>query len=261
MEDTDKIIESLGKKSFSLREFIRDHKVGIMGTVAFHLFLLIVFLLVKIQSLKEIQDLDIVLEYVETQQEVPQDDEEMEETREEYINRLLEQQLRQSNQAVNVSKLEKEISTDNYVEDVMKELEDQRSEEWLEQQEELNKVLNSEDLVPVKPEPEISDDEEKEFTGPTNINYEFMVAPYDRKSRYLPVPVYKCQGFGVVEVAITVDRSGNVTGAKANVIEATSDPECLAEVAERFAKMSTFRGDLNAPSEQSGKIIYSFVAQ
>jgi hypothetical protein len=260
MQNSDKIFEGLENKPFSLRRFINDHKVGILGTVAFHLIILIVFLLVKIQSLKEVNDLDIVLEYVEMPDPVSLEEEEMEETREEYISRLLEQQLRQSNRAVNVSQLEEEISTDNYVDEVMQELEEQRSEDWLKQQEELNQILNSEDIVPVEPEPE-PDEEEQEFQGPTNINYEFLEAPLDRKSRRLPVPVYKCQGFGVVEVNITVNNSGKVTSAKANVIEATRDPECLAEVAERFALLSSFRGDLSAPSNQRGKIIYSFVAQ
>lgn len=260
MQNSDKIIEGFESKPFSLLRFIQDHKVGILGTIAFHLLLLIVFLLVKIQSLQEINELDIVLEYVEMPQTAPQTEEEMEETREEYISRLLEQQLRQSNRAVNVTQLEEEISTENYVDEVMKELEDQRSEDWLKQQEELNKILNSEDLVPVEPDP-VTEEEDQEFKGPTNINYEFLEAPFDRKSRRLPVPVYKCQGFGVVEVNITVNNSGSVTSAKANVIEATRDPECLAEVAERFALMSSFRGDLGAPANQKAKIIYSFVAQ
>jgi CRISPR/Cas system-associated protein Cas5 (RAMP superfamily) len=256
MQKTDKILEGFESKPFSMAAFIRDHKVGILGTIAFHLIILIILLLVKIQSLKEINDLDIVLEYMEMPEPVsPQE----EESREELLSRLLEQQLRQSNQAVNISQLEEEISTENYVDEVMKDLEEQRSEEWLKQQEELTKILDSEDLVPVEPEPE--NEEEKEFTGPTNINYEFLETPFDRKSRRLPVPVYKCQGFGVVEVNITVNNAGKVTSAKANVLEATQDPQCLAEVAERFALMSSFRGDLSAPQNHSAKIIYSFVAQ
>ncbi len=260
MKRSEEIYEGLGGKSFSLKQFINEHKVGLLGTIAFHLILLIAFLLIDIQSLKkEASELDIVFEFVE-EQEQELEAEEAEETREEMISRLLDQQLRQSNRAVNVKKLEEEISTDKYVEEVMNELESERSEEWLKQQEELQKIMNKEDLVPVEPTPE-KDEDEKEFTGPTNITYEFLSAPFDRKSFDLPVPVYKCRGFGIVEVSIEVNHSGDVTSAKANVIEATEDPGCLAEVAEKFALRTKFRTDFNAPSNHRGKIVYSFVGQ
>jgi hypothetical protein len=258
MKGSREISEIYNQKAFSIRAFIQDHKVGILGTIAFHLLVLIILLLFKIQSYKDIRDLDLVLEYLETPQE-PAPEEQTPEDREAMLSRLFEQQLRQSNRAVNVSKLEEEISTENYVEEVMKDLEAERTEEWLRQQEELQKILNKEDLVPV--EPEIEKEESPEFQGPTNISYEFLEAPYNRKSLRLPIPVYKCRGFGVVEVSITVNNAGEVTSAKTKVIEATQDPECLAEVARRFALQSTFRGDFGAPAVHTGKITYSFVAQ
>lgn len=259
MNRADEIFESISKKPFSLKSFIRDHKVGILGTIAFHLIVLIILLLVKIQSYKKVHELELVLEYIEEVEQQETEEQETE-TREEFLARMLERQLRQSNQAVNISKLEEELSTEKYVEEVKNELEEQRSEEWLKRQEEIQEVLNREDLVPVKPEPEVEEND-KEFTGPTNIKYEFSEAPYARKSFDLPVPVYKCRGFGEVEVEITVNNSGDVTGARANVLNATEDPECLSEVAERFALKSTFRADFTAPSNHRGKIIYRFVAQ
>jgi len=260
MSRSDEIFGEISEKPFSLKNFIRDHKVGILGTIAFHLILLIAFLLIEIHSYQKIHELDIVLDFAEETEEAEPLDEEPDETREEYLTRLVEQQLRQSNQAVNISKLEEELSTENYVEEVMNELEDERSEEWLKQQDELQKILSQDDIVPVKPEPD-QNEHEKEFSGPTNISYEFLSPPYDRKSLRLIVPVYKCQGYGIVEVKITVNNSGEVTSAKANVIEATEDPACLAEVAERFALQSTFKADFGAPSSHEGKIVYSFVAQ
>ncbi|MFW5645432.1 MAG: hypothetical protein ACOCZL_05925 [Bacteroidota bacterium] len=260
MKRSEEIYEGLGGKPFSWKQFINEHKVGILGTIAFHLILLITFLMVEIQSLKkEVSELDIIFEYVEEEEQV-NDIEESEETREEKISRLFDQQMRQSNRAVNINKLEEEISTDKYVEEVKNELESERSEEWQKQQEELKKILNQEDLVPVEPAPQ-KNEKDREFTGPTNISYEFLSAPLDRKSFDLPIPVYKCRGFGTVEVSIEVNHSGDVTSAKANVIEATEDPDCLAEVAEKFALRTRFRADLSAPSSHKGKIVYSFVAQ
>ena len=258
MKDIPEIEEIFSQRPFSIRRFVQDHKVGILGTIAFHLLVLIILLLFKIQSYKEIRDLDLAIEYLESPEQDPSE-EELQEDREVLLTRLFEQQLRLSNRAVNISKLEEEISTENYVEEVMKDLEQERTEEWLKQQENIENILNKEDIIPV--EPEIEKEEQPEFQGPTNISYEFLAAPYNRKSLRLPIPVYKCRGFGVVEVSITVNPSGEVTSAKAKVIEATQDPECLAEVAQRFALQSIFRGDFSAPASHAGKITYSFVAQ
>ncbi len=260
MKKAEEIFEGSPGKSFSLKQAIISHKIGILGTVAFHLLLFISFFLMEIKTLKnEVSELDIMIDFIEEQEEIP-DEEEVEESREEMISRMLEQQLKQSNRAVNIRKLEEELSTEKYVDDVMKELEEERSEEWIKQQEELQDILNQEDAVPVEPVT-AEDKEEKEFAGPTNINYEFLSAPFDRKSLRLPVPVYKCRGFGIVEVSISVNASGDVTSAKSRVIEATEDPECLADIAEKFALRTTFRADFEAPSSHKGKIIYSFVAQ
>jgi len=252
----DEIPEALRQEPFSVRGFYRDHKVGILGTIAFHLAILIVFMLVDIKSAREIRELEVILEFPAEEPVM----EEQEETREEYLTRMLEQQLRQSNQAVNVSKLEEEISTDKYVEEVMNELDESRSEEWREQQEAIKELLSSGDIVPANPEDE-AEPEQEEFRGPTTIQYEFLESPLMRESYRLPVPVYKCKGGGVVRVNIEVDRSGTVVSAEAQVISASLDPDCLAEVALRFAYRSRFLPDNNAPERQSGKITYSFVAQ
>jgi CRISPR/Cas system-associated protein Cas5 (RAMP superfamily) len=260
MKRSEEIFGGLNTGSFSVKKYIREHKVGLLGTIAFHLILLISFLLMDIQSLKkEASELDITLDFTEESNEESETEEEQE-TAEERFARLLEQQLQQSNRAVNVKKLEEEISTEKYVEDIMKELENERSEDWLKQQEEIENIMNQEDIVPVEPVPD-EKNEEKEYAGPTNISYEFLAEPFDRQSFDLPIPVYKCRGYGVVEVSVEVDNSGNVISAKPRVIEAAGDPECLSEVAQKFALQTQFRADFNAPSAHRGKIVYSFIAQ
>ena len=68
----------------------------------------------KIQGFKTVKDLDLVMEFIE----VPVEDflKEEPESREEFLERLIESQLRASNRAVNETKLEEEISTEKYVE-------------------------------------------------------------------------------------------------------------------------------------------------
>ena len=62
-------------------------------------------------------------------------------------------------------------------------------------------------------------------------------------------------------MAISVDQLGNVTSAKARVVSATIDPDCLADVAEKYSRMAIFEGNLSAPSNHQGVIRYDFIAQ
>jgi hypothetical protein len=261
LRETEKIYSEFYKEPFSIRKFFNDHAIGVMGTIAFHMILLIIFLLIKMQSFKDTNELDLLLEFADVPEQVVEELPKEQMSEEEYYQKLLEQQLNASNRASNSDeKLEEEISTENYVDEVMKELDETRSEEWLREQEDMLKKLNQEDIVPINEEEE-SEKKEDNFTGPTNISYQFLEDPKDRRSLHMPIPVYKCRGFGVVEVRVSVDQLGNVTSAKANVLEASEDPDCLSEVAERYARMSSFRGSNIAPTNQIAIISYRFIAQ
>lgn len=260
MKSPDEIYGDIARKPFSLKEFLKRHQIGLLGTLAFHMIILIVFLLMKIQDYKEISSLDLVFDFQEepSPEELAKQQEEKE--RAEYYERLLNQQLNAGNQAVNIDKLEEEISTQKYVEDFMKQLNEQKSDEDKLSEDVLDDILNMDDLTleTVKPE---QDTEKEEFRGPTNITYAFLDEPKNRVSVNIPVPVYKCQGFGEVEVLVHVNRLGNVVYAKPTVLEASEDPGCLSEVAERYARRAVFRGDPNAPAEHRARITYRFIAQ
>jgi len=258
MKSNSEIFSELNGKPFSISHFFSEHQIGILGTLAFHMIILIIFLLVKIQSFKHIKDLDLVMEFIEVPVEEFLDEEK--ESREEFLERLIEQQLRASNQAVNEVKLEEEISTEKYVEDFLKKLEEERSEEWKKINEELENRLNHDDVVPVNEDLQ-EENKDPEFTGPTNISYEFLTEPFNRVSVNLPIPVYKCRGYGKVEVLIEVNQLGNVVSAKPNVIEYSEDSQCLSEISEEFALRSVFRGDISAPAAHRAKITYIFISQ
>ncbi|MCF8381427.1 MAG: hypothetical protein K9H49_17775 [Bacteroidales bacterium] len=258
MKSNNEIFSELNGRPFSLGRFFREHQIGILGTLAFHMILLIIFLLVKIQSFQKVMDLDLVMEFIE----IPVEEflEKEPESREEFLERLIEQQLRASNRAVNEAKLEEEISTEKYVEDFLKKLEEERSEEWKKANEEMEKLLNQQDVVKEN-EPQPDEKVVPEFSGPTNISYEFLSEPFNRVSVNLPIPVYKCRGYGKVEVLVEVNRLGNVVSAKANVIDASEDSPCFSEIAEEFALKSVFRGDNSAPADHRAKITYIFISQ
>jgi len=228
----------------------------------FHMFLLIIFLLIKIQGLKQNKDLDILLDYTQVvEQPIQIDNSKLTPAEQAYLDRLLSQQGSYSNRASNISeKLEKEISTENFVEEYMNELNKDRSEEWRKQQEEITKRLQQPDYVPPvfdeKKEIEMDD-----YSGPSNVNYEFLEAPFKRYKLYLPVPVYKCQGEGIVNVNIVVDQTGKVVSADPELPRDYSDKDCLLEVARNYALNTRFEGNINAPRGQRARITYKFIAQ
>lgn len=235
-----------------------------MGTTIIHMFLLILFLVIKIQSFKEIREQRITLDFSEMELEEKKASEEkikLTQAEAAYLDRLLTQQLNASNRASNVAeKLEQEISTNNYVNQVERELDQTRSEEWKKLQEEIQKKLNQQDFVPedIKQpkEPDIDD-----YKGLTNISYEFLEPPVKRYKTYLPVPVYKCQGEGTVQVDVTVDQTGRVLSTKAFVQQDFPDKDCMIEIADKFASLTRFEGNLSAPKEQKARIVYKFIKQ
>jgi len=227
-----------------------------------HMFLLIVFLLIKIQGFKQNSDLDISLDYSQVvSEEVQPAKYELTPSEKAYLDRLIAQAENSSNQASNVSeRLEKEISTESFVNEYLNQLNDQRSEEWRKQQEEINNRLQQPDYVP----PVFDEKKEIEmdnYSGPSNISYEFLSAPFNRFKTYLPVPVYKCQGEGTVIVTIEVDQSGKVVSADPELPQDFADKDCLLEVARNYAMKTRFEGNINAPKNHKARIIYTFIPQ
>ena len=237
-------------------ERVQENATGILGTVAFHLVLIVIFLIIKISTEKSrIENLimvDFDDELIEEQMESEAPDPEFEERLASYLE---ESRL---NVPVNLSrKIDQEISTEKYVSELEKDIDANRPEEMKELQERLKEL---EDL---EQEEIIMEAEDKEQTppefyeGPTNI-------VYDLKDRYhlrLPVPVYKCQGAGFIEVKIAVDQRGRVVQVEIEKPGDTANEICLEEAARNAALKTRFNADYNAKVRQVGTIAYHFIAQ
>jgi hypothetical protein len=264
LDNTRNIFGHLEDKPFSFKRWINKNIQGILGTTIFHMFLLILFLIIKIHSFKEIPEHRIILDFSEMEKEerrVAEEKLRLTQAEAEYLDRLLAQQLNISNRASNIGRnIEEEISTENYVNRVEQELDKTRSEDWRKQQEEIQKKLNQQDFVPEEiqtvKEPDIDD-----YKGLTNISYEFLEPPVNRYKIYLPVPVYKCRGEGTVQVDITVDQTGRVLTSKAYVQQDFPDKNCMIEIAEKYASITRFEGMLTAPKAQKARIVYRFIKQ
>ena len=96
----------------------------------------------------------------------------------------------------------------------------------------------------------------EQYSGPSVLSYTLD----GRKASHLKIPAYRCYGSGDVTVIITVNNSGMVVGAKV-LEEVSSNDQCLRNFAVRAARLSRFSASSTAPPNQTGEILYRFIAQ
>ena len=94
-----------------------------------------------------------------------------------------------------------------------------------------------------------------------------VTAEYDlggRKALHLNIPGYRCQGGGVVKLAIVVSPGGDVL--EASLMSIASEGEdamanCLESEAFRSVRQCRFQSRADAPRRQSGTLTYRFISQ
>jgi TonB family protein len=244
-----------------IKKFFKENLVAILYTVIFHLVILIVFVFAKVDGLKNGRELGVELEFEErTLEEILA--EEVEEVPAEWMEQVMLERELASNRAVNLNaenEFSEDISTDEYVQDLLDQIEQARDEEDKEKLEELQAILATADYVP--PAAEEEEDQSGEFSGPTTITYEFLEEPRSRGKVKLTIPIYRCQGSGVVRVEVSVAPDGSVRSAEIRAPIEGSDKVCFGDAALAAARSSRFRIELNGPSKHRALITYAFVAQ
>jgi len=243
-----------------LKKFVKENRVALLYTLIFHLVVLIIFVFVKVEGLKNHQELGIELEFEEKTIEQLLAEEDIE-VPAEWIEEIMRQRELSSNRAVNLNaedKFSEDISTREYVNDLLEQIEEARNQEDREKLEELQAILATADYEPPSSETE---EESAVYAGPTTITFEFLEAPLKRGKVELTVPVYRCQGSGVVKVEVIVAPDGSVREASVLQPILGSDRVCFADAALAAALTSTFRIELSAPAKHRAVISYSFVAQ
>lgn len=232
-----------------MQEKKKNIAIGIAGTVIFHLILLIVFLSVKLGDVKSKHENLITIEFSDEKYKPIEQIIEESKPKIQKIQPLDNKTL--SNIASNTAeKLTKEISTEDYEKEVMKEL----------GMKEINPHYDNslpEDVTVTKPEKKKETETEsgKNF-GQTRITY---AMDDKRKAKYIDRPIYLCQGGGTVVIQISIDQEGNVLEAK--VVSTTTSEECIASTALESARNFVFQSNYNSPRRVDGTITYIFVAQ
>lgn len=235
-----------------MKEEQRNTLNGVLGTIIFHMIIVVLFLIFKLGDVKRkhlealqiefLNELTRIEEILAEQNEPPAD-----------IQPLDAQTAK--NIAVNVAdKLNQEISTDKYVEEIKEEL----------GIEELNQQLSRD--VPDDNSPEFIDNmenkmreeksEKEQYKGKTRITVNLP----NRKIRKQDVPVYRCEAGGIVIIQIIVDQTGNVINATYSNDSGSKDG-CLIEEAIDYSFRFLFSSDFRAEPRQKGTITYEFIPQ
>ena len=239
-----------------LDERVQENATGILGTIAFHMVLILIFLILKISTEKSRLENMIVVDFDDKQLEERMETEEQDPEFVERLVRYLEES--RSNVPVNLArKIDQELSTEEYVRKVEQNLDANRPEDQKELQEKLKELeeIEQEDLIMNGDMKE--QDSPDSYQGPTNIYYKLE----NRHHMRLPVPVYKCEGAGLIEVMIAVDQRGRVVQAETEKDGETANEICLTQAAIKAAFKTRFNANYDAPVRQTGTIIYHFIAQ
>lgn len=246
-----------------LAKILSEHTAGILGTLAIHLFIAILFLSLQIKSQSEnMRQKQIMVEFKREKMDVLQKMEKKKQEQQEQIKKQAQQELardKRRNIAVNKGQMKDKYNTKKYLDELKKkyEIESPKRRETPE----IDKNDNGEVSVPEKGEAqetkEAASKEKEEYKGPTTIWYDVA----NREDKHMKTPVYLCTNSGKVVVNVKVDRKGQVQQASVNKEASEVNDPCLHEAAVEAAEQSRFNTDFDADYRQKGTITYLFRKQ
>ncbi len=250
-------LPSFLQESSSFKMKVKRNINGILGTIAFHLILAILFVSLKLNHQEVHKEKEvIVVDFVEEDIRVAEQIQETKEKKDEAIDKIAEKELSEEMKdvPVNVSQQEEaDLEPDRYLDKYKKDLGVEDPQESVPGDGDISMG----DVKAEEQEKQSSDEDAGEYQGPTTVHYHLE----GRSKRYLPVPVYMCPNSGKVVVNIRVNKRGQVIYTSINEEKTDVSDECLFEVALRYAERSVFTADLNGPSKQYGYISYQFQSQ
>lgn len=243
-----------------IEKWIIPHRRGIMGTVIFHLTLVIFLLSMEISRVQVHSEMEIVMDSP-TPEKVQKKEEEQQrkkEIRQKTSQKEVERMLRSI--AVNENAVQSQnrakVNVQQYVDEIMKELEEEGRGRRYKAQHDKNYQKDSLQNARDKREQKLDSLKSTFYAGESSVSYNLK----DRYARFLPIPVFKCEYGGQVVVEILVNPKGVVQ--KAVILEEQSQSDdCLWQVAIDAAKRSRFNENSEAPEQQKGTVTYNFVKQ
>ena len=235
----------------------KDERPGLYITVIFHLTVIIVLLLYQIDSTIRREE-SFVLDFskqeeIERRKEEAEFKEDISKRLDELIAAAKSSSTPIRNIAVDASQLKDDRGTD--AEQLYKDAE-RLAKDLKNGQKDAIEEDAREETVELQTQRKQTENEKKEYSGPSVVSYTLD----GRKASHLKIPAYRCYGSGDVTVIITVNNAGQVVAAKV-FEETSSDDTCLRNYAIRAARLSRFTASATAPHNQTGEIVYRFIAQ
>lgn len=237
--------------------------VGILGAIILHLVVAIVFMSFRLNSMVRENRAEFLIEFEKEPEPEKEEDkiilpksvEELFANDEKYLNiarNLANKPVEDINVDNYIDKVKEELiksgklTEDNFIDEkkVKKEVQE-AGESALAEEDRKEKIENTLRQM------------EANYQGPTRIYYKLEGRNHTR----LPIPIYKCEGSGIISLSITVEQDGTVSDASLITADSTTSDGCLIETAIAAALRSRFNPSLSAPKKQTGTITYHFVAQ
>ena len=239
--------------------FNKDDRAGLYITVIFHLTVIIVLLLYQIDSTIRREE-SFVLDFSK-QEEIER--RQREDVFKEDISKRLDELIAAAqssstpirNIATDASRAQLKDDRGTDAEQLYKDAE-RLAQDLKNGQKDAIEENAVEETVEMQHQQKPSEQNRKEYSGPSVLSYTLD----GRKASHLPIPAYRCYGAGDVTVIITVNNAGQVVRAKV-MEEISSTDNCLRNFAVRAARLSRFNAAPDAPANQTGEIVYRFIAQ
>jgi hypothetical protein len=243
-----------------LRSFFTNNVNSILGAISLHLLIVAAFLLFKLGENRDMQKEQVLIEFNE-EMLLPEDrltENNPDEGDMADAMPVLDNRTTHSIASNVAAKLDEEISTEKYEQQVMEELgisslKNQPADIARDQAPDENAIGQRQQDEKQETDREVPNVLRKDNT---TVSYFLM----NRYHRYVYIPTYKCQGGGTVILDIVIDQGGKVISALIAENKSTRDP-CLLEEAYRSAVSAQFNADSKAPVKQLGTISYVFLAQ
>lgn len=244
------------------------NRYGLMGTLAFHMVLLIILLLFKLNSPMRFVETEILLaipddivEQIELENK--RVEEEIIEKQKEKVSNSVDEMLKSIavNQDLKTENRKAPTANDldKMIDDIKQELEGYESNDYGLSKKELEAFKRDSANLAKERKMQLKADslENIEYSGLSSVFYSLK----GRHKLILPIPVFKCEESGRVRVEITVNRKGKVVKAKVIEKESDSYDDCLFEAALNAAYRSRFNADNSSLQKQVGSITFNFIRQ
>jgi len=242
--------------------WLEEHQIGILTTIAVHLLIISVILILKIRTNvgREYNIMMIDLSQIQANMEEERPDvmslqkanaqEFVQYMRQEYNVSNIPVNTADARAVENIEKMIRDIKTEENITDPPPPRD--TPEETTPKEEQLfeNEARIYEDKYPL-----YNAGERTIYKGATTVSYELT----GRRHRSMPAPVYKCHTGGTIVVDIVVNGNGYVISVEINKSKSNSEDPCLVEAARRDAERSRFNESPLA--RQQGTITYIFQAQ